>query len=61
MSKLMILKQKEVAFVSKDGVKLESTCYAGHVAHYPQKLALTSSTSGSRSVRIVRSRTKATE
>jgi hypothetical protein len=35
---------------------------AGHVAHTnPQKLGLTSPTSGSRSVGIVTSRTKATE
>ena len=35
---------------------------ADHVTHlYPQKLALTSPTSGGRSVGIVRSRTKATE
>jgi hypothetical protein len=35
--------------------------YALLVALYPQKLALTSPTSGGRSVGIVRSRTKATE
>ena len=36
--------------------------YADHVTPiYPQKLALTSPTSGGRSVGIVRSRTKATE
>jgi hypothetical protein len=36
--------------------------HSDHVTHlYPQKLALTSPTSGGRSVGIVRSRTKATE
>jgi hypothetical protein len=37
-------------------------CCADHATpHYPQKLALTSPTSGGRSVSIVCSRTKATE
>jgi hypothetical protein len=51
---------------SGSSLKNENTAvgirYADHVAPLcPQKLALTSTTSGGRSVGIVRSRTKATE
>jgi hypothetical protein len=56
------LKEKVAAPVYKAENTAVGIRHADHVAPlYPQKLALTSPTSGGRSVGIVRSRTEATE
>jgi hypothetical protein len=56
------LNKKVAAPVQKTEIKAVGISCANHVTPlYPQKLALTSPTGGSRSVGMVRSRTKATE
>ena len=54
--------KSSVSRYKKQRLTAVGTRCADHVTHlYPQKLALTSSTGGGRSVGIVRVRTKATE
>jgi hypothetical protein len=56
------LKEKVAGSVKKIEITAEGIRCADHAASLsPQKLVLTSSTSGGRSVGLVRSRTKATE
>jgi hypothetical protein len=56
-----LLDRKVAAPVQKKENTAVGIRHAYHVANYPQKLAITSPTSGGRSVGIVRSRTQTME